>query len=323
MGRVVVCGNVVFDISVRPVREVRWEATTIVDQVEQHLGGNAGTTSYTLAKLGIPVSIVTLVGRDDTASDVLRRLRDAGVDVRLAQTVSAPTSIAISLIRESGERALLYMLGAASEEFAPFDVPADATHFHIAAVYRMRHLRRRAPELLRNAREAGLRTSLDAQWDTEGEWMRVLAPSLPFADYTLLNENEAENLTGSAKPQHAARVLRDHGATNVVIKLGARGCWANGVEIPGYAVNAVDTTGAGDCFSGGFVAALERGMDCVAAARFANAVGALAVQKVGATAGVADWQSLEAWMESNDGGGSGPHHDKKPPGSPGSFSVQS
>jgi sugar/nucleoside kinase (ribokinase family) len=115
-------------------------------------------------------------------------------------------------------------------------------------------------------------------------------------DYALMNEDEARLLTGFAEPSDAARVLREHGATHVVIKLGARGCWADGVEIPGYKVDAVDTTGAGDCFSGGFIAALQRGMGVEEAARFANAVGALAVRKVGATAGVLDWDSTLGFM---------------------------
>jgi sugar/nucleoside kinase (ribokinase family) len=291
MGCVIVCGNIVFDILARPVEEVRWEATTVVEDVEQQLGGNAGSTSYTLAKLGIPVTIATLLGRDATAEVVLGHLRTAGVDLSLVQRVDAPTSIAIALIRRNGQRALLYQLGAASEHFLPFTFPSDAVHFHLAAVYRMRHLRRIAPELLRHAREAGLRTSLDTQWDTEGEWMKVLAPSLPYCDYTLLNEDEALHLTGHADPAEAARVLRDLGADNVIIKLGGRGCWANGTEIPGHKVAVVDTTGAGDCFAGGFVAAVQRGMGVVDAARFANDVGALAVGKVGATAGVLDWDA--------------------------------
>jgi sugar/nucleoside kinase (ribokinase family) len=295
---VVVCGNTVFDILTRPVEEVRWGATTVVEKVEQQLGGNAGTTSFTLAKLGVPVTIATLVGRDATAEIVLGHLGAAGVDLSLVQYVDAPTSIAISLIRRNGDRALLYQLGAASEEFRDFALPVGATHFHLAAVYRMRHLRNVAPLFLRRAREAGLRTSLDAQWDTEGEWMKVLSPSLPFADYTLMNEDEARLLTGFAEPADAARVLREHGAKHVVIKLGPRGCWADGVEIPGHKVDAVDTTGAGDCFSGGFIAALERGMCVEDAARFANAVGALAVQKVGATAGVLDWDSTLCFMAS-------------------------
>jgi sugar/nucleoside kinase (ribokinase family) len=162
----------------------------------------------------------------------------------------------------------------------------------------MQHLRSAAPAFLRRAREAGLRTSLDTQWDTHGEWMKVLAPSLPFADYTLLNEDEARMLTGFSEPAAAARALREHGAKHIVIKLGPRGCWADGVFIAGHEVKAVDTTGAGDCFSGGFVAALQRGMEIEAAARFANAVGALAVQKVGATAGVLDWGATMRFLES-------------------------
>jgi sugar/nucleoside kinase (ribokinase family) len=294
---VVVCGNVVFDISVRPVEQIRWEATTLVDEVEQGLGGNGGTTSYTLAKLGIPVSFATLVGQDSTADFVLGRLGAAGVDLSLVQRVGAPTSIAISLIRENGERALLYRLGAASEAFQDFDLPADAGHFHLSAVYRMRDLRTRAPLLLQRARQAGLRTSLDAQWDTEGEWMKVLAPSLPFSDFTLMNEDEARLLTGHSEPERAAEALRARGASSVIIKRGARGCWADGVAIPGYEVAAVDTTGAGDCFVGGFLAGLQRRLPVSEAARLANAVGALAVGKVGAVAGVLDWKSTIEWME--------------------------
>ena len=291
---VVVCGNTVYDILARPVEEIRWGATTIVESVERQLGGNAGSTSYTLAKLGTPVSIVTLVGRDATAETVLGHLSAAGVDLSLVQYVDAPTSIAISLIRGNGERALLYQLGAASEDFRDFTLPPGTTHFHIAAVYRMRHLRTAAPAFLKRARDAGIRTSLDTQWDTLGEWMKVLAPSLPFADYTLLNEDEARLLTGFTDPPSAAQALRDHGAKHVVIKLGPRGCWADGVYIPGHSVEALDSTGAGDCFSGGFIAALEHGMSVEDAAGFANAVGALAVQKVGATAGVLDWDSTQA-----------------------------
>jgi sugar/nucleoside kinase (ribokinase family) len=276
---------------------IRWGATTLIEEVSQQLGGNGSTTSYTIGKLGVPVSIITLMARDSAGEAVLARLRSARVDLSLVQYVNAPTSTAICLIRGNGERALLYQLGAASEDFSPFELPEDATHFHLAAVYRMRHLRLHGPALVERAKRAGLRTSLDTQWDTEGEWMKVLAPSLPWTDYTLVNEDEARMLTGHSEPAAAARTLRDAGAASVVIKLGARGAWVNGVEVPGFPVQAVDTTGAGDCFAGAFVAALERGLSPEAAARFGNAVGALSVQQIGATAGVLDWRATEAWME--------------------------
>ena len=55
-------------------------------------------------------------------------------------------------------------------------------------------------------------------------------------------------------------------------------------------MEAVDTTGAGDCFAGAFFAALHRGMNLVEAARMGNALGAMVVARVGATAGVTDWE---------------------------------
>ncbi|MEP6715888.1 MAG: carbohydrate kinase family protein, partial [Terriglobia bacterium] len=288
-GRIVVCGNLVLDILAHPVTEPRWGATTLVDNIQQQLGGNAGSTSYTLARLGTPVGIVTLTGSDAAARTLLETLSKAGVDVSMVQQVDAPTSTAISLIRPDGERALLYHLGAAAEHFTAFELPADATHFHLAAVFRMRHLRRIAPDLLRRAKEGGLSTSLDAQWDTEGEWMKILAPSLPYTDFALMNEEEAHMLTGVSEPDRAAEVLRHRGAKHVIIKLGAKGCWVDGAVVPGYAVKAVDTTGAGDCFTAGFLAALHRGLPLFEAARIANAVGAQSVQRVGATAGILDW----------------------------------
>ena len=107
-------------------------------------------------------------------------------------------------------------------------------------------------------------------------------------------------LSGSADPEQAARRMQALGAGDVVIKLGAEGCAVftpDGVErFPGFEVDVVDTTGAGDCFVGGFLAALSRGAAYPDAARFANAVGALSVQKLGATNGVRTRAETEEWL---------------------------
>ncbi len=295
-GSLVVCGNIVLDILVRPVAEpLHWGATTIVEQIAQHLGGNAGSTSYTAAKLGTPTAILTLAGRDAAGDTLLSRLQAVGVDTSLVERTDAPTSTALSLVNPNGERALLYHLGASAERFQhPLALPPGATRFHLAAVFRMAHLRAAAPEILRNARACGLATSADTQWDHQGEWLDALAPSLPFIDLLFVNEDEERMLGGRHR-------LRELGASAIVVKRGARGCLlcpAEGEEIaaPGLAVSAVDTTGAGDCFVGGFLAALHRGWDFEAASRFANAVAALTVQQLGATEGVLNYQDTIAWM---------------------------
>jgi sugar/nucleoside kinase (ribokinase family) len=111
-------------------------------------------------------------------------------------------------------------------------------------------------------------------------------------------------LTGSDDPRAAVAILRDHGARDVVVKVGARGClvYAGDEEwvVPGYEVNAKDTTGAGDCFAGAFLASLHRGLCYREAAKIANATGALNVEKLGAAQGVRSWDETQAWMRERD-----------------------
>ena len=298
---VIVCGNIVFDILVRPVETLRWGATTLVEQAEQQLGGNAGSTSYTLAKLGIPVKLISLAGGDSAADFLIARLQEAGVDTRLLERTAAPTSTAVSLVNAQGERALLYHLGAAAEDFQePMVLTPGESHFHLSAVYRMRYLREAAPRILRRAREMGLTTSVDTQWDTEGEWLRVLQPSLPFTDLLFVNEDEARMLSGYDDPGEAATMLRSLGARQVIVKLGALGCLVDGTVVPAFHVRAVDTTGAGDCFVGGYLASIARGESNSVAARFANAVAALSVQKLGATAGIVSYEETVEWIAEQD-----------------------
>lgn len=295
--RFVVCGNVVHDVVARRVAEpLAFGATTLVEHIGQHLGGNASNTSFALARLNCAVQALSLVGDDVSGEFIVSRLRTAGVDTSGIHRVAAPTSMALSLVNGRAERALLYLMGASGEDFPePFTIP-PATHFHLAAVFRMRYLRRHAPAILKMAREVGMTTSADTQWDTEGEWMTVLRPSLHHLDLLFVNEDEARMLTGRADPMRAYEALREAGAPSTIVKLGAQGCLVNGEPVPGFAVEAVDATGAGDCFVAGFLAALSRGLTDLEAARFANAVGALSVQRAGAVEGVRDWLDTQAWL---------------------------
>jgi sugar/nucleoside kinase (ribokinase family) len=273
-------------------------ATTLVEHIGQHLGGNAANTSFALARLNCAVQTLSLVGDDASGEFVISRLRSAGVDTGGIYKLAAATSMALSLVNGKAERALLYLMGASGEDFPePFTMPPGGNHFHLAAVFRMQYLRRHAPAILRMARERGMTTSADTQWDTEGEWMTVLRPSLPHLDLLFVNEDEARLLTGHADAGRAVEALRDAGAPHTVVKLGAEGCLVDGEHVPGFAVDAVDATGAGDCFVAGYLAALSHGFTDRSAARFANAVGAIAVGKIGAVEGLLDWHQTQHWLE--------------------------
>jgi sugar/nucleoside kinase (ribokinase family) len=301
-------GNMVLDILVRPVDLPQDSAgTAVVESIEQSLGGNGANTSYALGRLGVPVRLLGMTGEDPFGEYVLGRLRSAGVDTAGIRRSVAPTAATVVLVNARGDRRFLHRLGSSGEMFlepAGFEreIQPGMSHYHLASPFTLPRMRAVNAELLCRARGRGLTTSLDTQWDWQGRWMEDLAPCLPHVDVLFVNEDEARMLTGSAEPAEVARRLRGLGARTIVLKRGGVGCdvfaGETGFHSPAFSVPVVDTTGAGDCFAAGYLAALLRGASHQKAARFANAVGALAIQKLGAVEGVRSYSETEAWMDS-------------------------
>lgn len=298
-------GSIVFDTLVRPFEKPIWGTTQWVESMESHVGGNGANTSRALGILGIPVRLLGTVGNDPQAEFIVERLRAAGVDTYAVMRVAAPTAATVVLVNSRGDRQFLHRLGASR---LAFERPTDFTreicegmsHYHLASLFVLPHVRRHGREMLRRAHAAGLSTSLDTNWDPEGEWMSALAPCLPLVDILFMNEDEARMVTGWSEPGRAAEVVLREGVKTAVMKLGARGCaiYQNGDKIlcPAFVVTANDTTGAGDCFVAGFLAARQRGWDFQHAGQFANAAAALSVQKLGAVTGMLRFEQVEEWM---------------------------
>ncbi len=303
---VLVAGNISHDILVRPVDEFRWGTNTWVEEFAEEMGGNASNCSFALGTLGVPARLLGMVGPDARGDAILDKLRDGGVDTAAVQRSRQPTTTTICVTNSKGDRLFFQRPGSSLEAFAePAEfIPAliqGLSHYHQANLYSLPNLRRDPSGPMKRAKAAGLTVSVDTGWAADGRWMETLAPALPHTDLLFVNQDEARMLTGSEEPERVAEVLRGHGASGIVLKLGARGCAvfheADWFEAPGFAVKAVDTTGAGDCFAAGFLAALHRGHDYPYAARFANAAGALAVTTLGATTGIRPWSATLAWME--------------------------
>jgi sugar/nucleoside kinase (ribokinase family) len=291
-GGVICSGAIVVDVLVRPVERPEWGTTTFVETIETHPGGNGANTAVALARVGTPVRLLGAVGRDANGRYLLDALAQAGVDTSLVSLADDPTGATIVLVNGAGERKFLHAVGAGAEAFAEgIDFGPAATegmsHYHLASPFILPKLRPRMAEVLAAARAAGLTTSLDTNWDPLGLWMETIGPCLPHLDFLFMNEDEARMLPGAA-------------ARTTVLKRGARGCaiYAGGREIlcPAFDVPVVDTTGAGDCFAAGYLAAMLRGDGPEECGRFANAVAAQTVQRVGAAAAVPCREEIERWM---------------------------
>ncbi len=303
---VLCCGNIVYDALVSPVDELQWErGTTFVEAIAYHAGGNGANTARALAILGTPARLLGFVGADEQGRYVLDVIEHSGVDATNVSEVSSPTAATVAIVNSAGDRKFFHRLGASYEAFAePIEFSSELcsgmSHFHLASFFVLPRLRARGPETLIRARAAGLTTSFDTNWDPEGSWIKTLEPCLPYIDFLFMNEDEARMVTGLSDPASGARVVLEKGLQTSIVKLGASGCaiYSGDREIlcPAFNVEAKDTTGAGDCFVAGFLAAVQRGGSLAEAGQFANAVAALSVQNIGAAEGVLPRAETEAWM---------------------------
>lgn len=304
----VVSGNLVRDTVVLSVDALDFGATVWVDSILTGLGGNGANTAFGLATLGMPVMLVSACGDDDAGQACMRQLQQAGVSLSFAMGMGASTAITVAVVNSHGERAFLHQPGVnrvaldGPLDFHNLDLPAgSAWHYHLANPFALPAFRDHAAQTLHRANRLGATTSLDTGWDSKGRWLDDLAPCLPLVDILFVNDREAEALTGHREAGKMASALHRLGARRVVLKLGDQGCLLSDEDdrevVPAFHVQVVDTTGAGDVFVAGYLAALRRGMTALDAAQFANAAAALSVQASGSVTGLRDFDATLAWME--------------------------
>jgi sugar/nucleoside kinase (ribokinase family) len=289
---VVFCiGNAVADILARPVDHLAppGESQRLEDVVIAP-GGNCINTGIALARQGVAVDISTVIGGDRLGQFVRERVRAEGIDDSgLTVLPGAKTSISLVLVQANGERRFLHMRGASanfSEQNLDWTKMAGARIVHYASAFALPAFDGAPLErTLRRAREMGCLTSMNICWDVQARWLSLLRAALAHTDFIFPNQKEGQQLTGESDPFAIARGLRRLGVKTAIIKLGAAGCFVDGPEgdfiSPGFAVDPVDTTGAGDCFAAAFLAAICRGLGHAEAATYANAAGALSTLGMG------------------------------------------
>lgn len=253
-------------------------------------GSSSMICAMGLARLGTPVRFVGRVGDDERGRYCVDALAGANVDVRgVIVDPSLETGLTVAL-SGAGDRALVTYAGAIAALRAT-DVGDDtlhgAAHLHVSSYFLQTALREGFPELVARARGAGLTVSLDPGHDPSGRWDGGLRDILPRIDVFLPNEVEALAITGARDVDAALRELAALCPT-VAIKTGARGCVGlqrkgAPVRVPAYAVDAVDTTGAGDGFDAGFLHAWLNRWPLEACLRWGAACGALSTRALGGT----------------------------------------
>jgi sugar/nucleoside kinase (ribokinase family) len=289
-----VLGEVNPDVIVRAAdpRPAFGQVERWVDNVELVVGSSSVIFACGAARLGLRVAMVGVVGNDALGRFMLAAMAERGIEtsgVRVDPTVPTGASV---ILTDGRDRAILTAPGTIPLLQAA-DVPtaliARARHVHVGSVFLLDALRPGLPALLDDARARGATVSVDCNWDPSGTWDGGLRAILARADVFLPNASEAMRITGLADVEAAARVLVGLGPRAVAVKLGVDGALlatADGrlIRTPAVPVEPVDTTGAGDSFDAGFLAAWLAGRPPEACLALGAACGSLSTRGVGGTA---------------------------------------
>jgi ribokinase len=268
---------------------------------EFHCGGSAANTAMALAQMGLEVTLISRVGPDSLALKALNSLSEAGVlPTGLQRDPAAMTGLMYVVVTPDGERTILGHRGA-----NVFTDPAqigeetirEAKLLHLSGYALLEDPQRSAALLtLEIACRHGLTVTLDPGMSVPRAALDEIRALLPTIDIFMPNLSEAQQLTGLTVPQDCAKVLLDAGVDVVALKLGREGCLVGHAEglfgTPGFAVEARDTTGAGDYFDAGFIVGFLGGLDWHSAAVLGNAMGAMAAARVGAGTSVPKAQEV-------------------------------
>lgn len=299
MPRLLILGDCNPDLILRGGARPRFgQVETLVDEADLTIGGSGSITACGAVRLGITTGLVAAVGDDALGRLQLDAVAAAGVDIsRVIVRPNMSTGVSV-VLSEGDNRAILTSLGAiGSLRAAEVDDFGDAEHLHVSALFLLGELRPDLPQLLGRARAAGLTISIDSNWDPTGSWLGTLEPNLAVADILLPNLAEARMLSGEEDPEQACHALAREVGT-VAIKLGPDGAIAASgdvmVRLDALEVDVVDTTGAGDSFNAGFIAARLLREPLAEALALAVACGSSSVGAAGGTGGQPDLAAARA-----------------------------
>lgn len=284
---VLVVGSANADLTVRVDRRPGAGETVLGTDLVESAGGKGANQAAAAARIGGRTALLARVGGDAYGELLLGAQRAAGTDVTpVIVDEAARTGTAMIIVDPDGDNSIVVSPGA-NAALTPQDVAAAKDTIAASAVV---SLQLEIPmESVRAAAAAAEQAGARVVLNPSPAPAAALAPELlSVADPLVVNEHEARQLSGltDGTPAQWAQALRDLGARSVVVTLGGEGALvldASGAEtVPGVRVKAVDTTGAGDAFTGALATRLARGDTLPGAARFAVRVGAAAVTKPGA-----------------------------------------
>lgn len=288
MGRVFVAGSINMDVVATADRHPRVGETVAGRQVLYFPGGKGANQAVAASRLGTGTTLIGRLGKDSFGAELRIFLADQGIDLGYVQeTTEAHTGTAIITVAEADNTIVVIpganaLVGADDVGVVPLlagDVAVSQFEIPLPTI----------AAFFRRGREAGVVTVLNP-----APAQKMSDELLALVDILVLNETELGFLADvklsdsddAARIFAVARQLQAREDQTICVTLGKRGVLAlagrEELAVPGRAVKAVDTTGAGDCFVGALAAQLAGGAPLRTSLTFANAAASISVQRMGA-----------------------------------------
>jgi ribokinase len=300
MGRVFVAGSINMDVVATADRHPRIGETVAGHAVHYFAGGNGANQAVAAAKLGAPTTLIGRLGNDAFGDQLKTFLAAQGVDLSLVREI-AGVHTGTAIITVANADNTIVVVPGANASMTPADVEAPQLAEGDIAVSQFEIPVPTIAAFFRRARAAGATTILNPapaiQFDRD---------LLDLVDILILNESELSLLTGTELcdtddyPRfiEAARSLQADKDQVICVTLGKRGLVAlidgRPHVDPGRAVEAVDSTGAGDCFVGAVAALLADGQPLRSAFGYANIAASICVQRIGAAPSMPTVEEVKA-----------------------------
>lgn len=269
------------------------------DSLEVFCGGKGLNQSIAAARAGASVCHVGLIGED--GAFLREEMAKSGVDTALVKTVEGKNGHAIIQLSKNGENAIFLYPGS-NEKLTEDDIDSALSHFREGDLVLLQNETNLVDRIVEKAASRGLQVMLNPSPFNE----KIRGIDFSKLSYLILNEVEAAAFSGSEDPEESLRYFRSsYPCLKLVLTLGSRGSlyWDGQATLsqPIYRVSVVDTTAAGDTFTGYFAAGLAAGKDAACILREASAAAALAVSRKGAAPSIPKKDEVAAFLKLHEG----------------------
>lgn len=265
-------------------------AEKLADRMSLTLGSSSAIFASNLSSLGSKVSFVAKAGKDIFGCFCRDRLTEKGVDTSMLIQEPGLATGATVVLNFREDRAMITHPGA-MQHLGIGDIDRDmlrtAKHLHFSSYYLQPGFRDQLDRLFRMAKQEGLTTSLDMQWDPAERWDLDFRKVLPFVDIFFPNELELLKLTGEDSLDRSIEEVRKYGKY-ILVKRGSEGSLLSydrkTVRKPAFLHQRfVDAIGAGDSFNAGYIYKFLGGHSPEECQVFGNLIGAISTTSPGGT----------------------------------------